>query len=124
MAISNDVSNLYMGLTDYDVTYYGKDGLIMGRVEVCMGGHYGTICNTLWDNSEARVVCTQLGLSPYGKYHLTIKTPCGHLCLISLSIVTLECYICCNAYSVPTMHVDFNTVATIAHLPFCILSFH
>jgi len=38
-----------------------------GRVEVCSGGEWGTICNLQWGNEEARVVCQQLGFQKTGK---------------------------------------------------------
>ena len=33
-----------------------------GRVEICLGGVWGTVCDNNWGAAEARVVCTQLGL--------------------------------------------------------------
>ena len=47
---------------DTDENYPSQPGI----VEVCMNSTWYTVCNYPWTKSEASVVCSQLGYSPYG----------------------------------------------------------
>eukprot|EP00731_Ephydatia_muelleri_P036912 Em0353g1a len=56
-------SQNYSVCLDGAVRLAGATGNFLGRVEICINNQWGTVCDSGWDNSEARVVCRQLGFS-------------------------------------------------------------
>lgn len=44
----------------------GSSNHFVGEVEICIRGIWSTICGNGWDDNDVAVVCTQLGLSPFG----------------------------------------------------------
>ena len=79
------------GCTDEGALRLEDGGTIYeGRVEICRNGVWGTVCDDLWDNRAARVVCAQLGYQREGKqpvqarsfnwyiYRGNLQTHCSH----------------------------------------------
>ncbi len=62
----NLFSILIIECTEGDIRLVGRLNSNEGRVEICIGNEYGTICDQAWDTTDASVVCRQLGLSNTG----------------------------------------------------------
>ena len=55
--------------TDGSVRIAGGDSLTYGRIEVCISSSWETVCSdSFWDNTNAGVVCRQLGFFQRGMF--------------------------------------------------------
>ena len=55
----------YVDCSDGEVRLEGSSYL-EGRVEMCYGRVWGTVCSNFWNEPDAAVVCRQLGFSASG----------------------------------------------------------
>ncbi len=62
---------MLLGCTEGEVRLANGTNL-QGLVEICLNNEWGTVCNQMWDNRDAAVVCRQLGKPSVGKLAATI----------------------------------------------------
>ena len=89
---------LLSGCFNGTIQLVGGQSTNEGRVDICINGVWGTVCDDYWDTSDARAVCRQLGL-PYTGNKIKLPAnyyviPTSEYLLISASIVSQTQYSC------------------------------
>ena len=63
---TNNVPFISIACTHVAVRVVGGSNNREGRVEVCLNGIWGTVCDNNWSQEDANIVCRQLGYSNSG----------------------------------------------------------
>ena len=58
---------------------------IIALPEICINGTYGAICDSGWDDRDARVACRQLGFSFFNSKLLVCLKILEHLKIMTIS---------------------------------------
>ena len=105
----DNFTNFYITINGREEYYFINGELARGRIEVCIGERYGTVCDSQWDNQDASVFCSQLGFSQFGQSPLTwIKFVLRVYTNISLQVQLL----CLVVYLEMTLKMQFSLVST------------
>ena len=69
---------------DYgDIRLVGGKTPNEGRLEICFMSHWGTVCDDEFSNTDASVVCRQLGMEPEGTMYVHVYTLRLHAYLLT-----------------------------------------
>ncbi|XP_019859517.1 PREDICTED: muscle, skeletal receptor tyrosine-protein kinase-like [Amphimedon queenslandica] len=64
------VLSVAFGCSHGQVHLVNGSGPNVGRLEICINGDWGTVCDDMWSHTNAQVVCRQLGYSTDGAVFL------------------------------------------------------
>ena len=64
----------YSDCSDGDIRLANGRHSLEGRVEVCYGGVWGTVCSNGWGQADANVVCQQLQNGTLGTIFIGISS--------------------------------------------------
>ena len=60
------IFNALIGCPMGEIRLVGGSSYAEGLVEICLNNEWGTVCDQMWDATDAAVVCRQLGFASIG----------------------------------------------------------
>ena len=59
---------MFIGCQNGEIRLVGGISPYGGRVEICLDEEYSTVCDQMWDVTDASITCRQLGHSDTGLF--------------------------------------------------------
>jgi hypothetical protein len=106
--------------TDWEMRLVNGGSSLEGRLEVCLNGVWGTICDQSWDDRDAGVACSQIGYSARGTSLLQINQNSGfsplhvqvQLLVAQLTLMKDSDLFSLLAFNAMEQKLDYGTVLT------------
>ena len=73
-----------------DLRLFGGQADNEGTLELCLNQAWGTVCDDLWDNNDAKVACRKLGFQAEGNYKLIKPAECLYPFAMQTKTVVLK----------------------------------
>ena len=82
----NYLHHILVNCTNGDVYLTGGSSENEGTVQFCYNNEWGTVCDDLWGDNDASVVCQQLGYSSEYNLHVTIIALYANLLPVAIEL--------------------------------------
>ena len=76
LSLCVSLTNIRCPCIEGDIRLAGTTSPSSGRVEVCVGGVWGTVTDDAWGSQDSRVACRQLGFWDNGERGIVVHSRC------------------------------------------------